>query len=191
MRELRRLVAKVSASDVTYSIAHDLNTQQAKQYLPVVNCRDCGATGWTSILSERGNATIGSLEASGRMEQAGAQFAGAMANYPSAPPALLTQDYLFMKNGGTVVDLSDIRWVFRRIQRYNFVKVGEYLIGKDSQGKERILLTINKNTEPGLEERILDNIRAKNPGLIEGYSREAQQAYSEYRKQVKNGMIPQ
>lgn len=62
MRELRRLVAKVSGDNVTYSIAHDLNTQQAKQYLPVVNCRDCGATGWTSILNERGNATISSLE---------------------------------------------------------------------------------------------------------------------------------
>ncbi len=63
MRELRRLVAKVSPKMVAYSIAHDLNTQQAKQYLPVVNCRDCGATGWTSILSERMNATITSLEA--------------------------------------------------------------------------------------------------------------------------------
>lgn len=63
LRELRRLVAKVTPKMVTYSVAHDLNTQQAKQYLPVVNCRDCGATGWTSILSERMNATITSLEA--------------------------------------------------------------------------------------------------------------------------------
>lgn len=62
LRELRRLVAKVSGTDVTYAIAHDLNNQQAKQYLPVVNCRDCGATGWTSILNERGNATINGLE---------------------------------------------------------------------------------------------------------------------------------
>ena len=62
MRELRRLVAKVSGTDITYSIAHDLNEQQAKHYLPVVNCRDCGATGWTSILSERGNAAILNLE---------------------------------------------------------------------------------------------------------------------------------
>ena len=62
MRELRRLVAKVSGNEVTYAIAHDLNAKQSKQYLPVVNCRDCGATGWTSILSERGNATINSLE---------------------------------------------------------------------------------------------------------------------------------
>ena len=63
IRELRRLVAKVSPKNVTYSIAHDLNTQQAKQYLPVVNCRDCGATGWVSILNERMNASIVNLEA--------------------------------------------------------------------------------------------------------------------------------
>lgn len=63
MRELRRLVAKVSDNEVIYAIAHDLNTQQAKQYLPVVNCRDCGATGWTSILSERRNATVNNLDA--------------------------------------------------------------------------------------------------------------------------------
>lgn len=63
IRELRRLVARVSSTDVTYSIAHDLNAQQAKQYLPVVNCRDCGATGWVSILNERMNATIINLEA--------------------------------------------------------------------------------------------------------------------------------
>ena len=63
IRELRRLVAKVSGNEVTYSIAHDLNTQQAKQYLPVVNCRDCGATGWTSVLNEKMNATINNLEA--------------------------------------------------------------------------------------------------------------------------------
>ena len=62
MRELRRLVAKVSADDVSYEIAHDLNKQQAKQYLPVVNCRDCGITGWVSILNERHNATLPNLE---------------------------------------------------------------------------------------------------------------------------------
>ena len=62
MRELRRLVAKVEARHVTYAIAHDLNKQQAREYLPVVNCRDCGATGWVSILNERQNATMTSLE---------------------------------------------------------------------------------------------------------------------------------
>jgi len=63
MRELRRLVAKVDPKEVTYEIAHDLNTQQAKGYLPVVNCRDCGITGWVSILNERQNATMYNLEA--------------------------------------------------------------------------------------------------------------------------------
>ena len=62
MRELRRLVAKV-ASDITeYSLAQDLNDEQQKHYLPVVNCRDCGATGWASISNERGNVTLSELE---------------------------------------------------------------------------------------------------------------------------------
>lgn len=62
MRELRRLVAKVDAEEITYEIAQDLNKRQARQYLPVVNCRDCGITGWVSVLNERGNATIVRLE---------------------------------------------------------------------------------------------------------------------------------
>ena len=62
MRELRRLVAKVDHEEITYEIAHDLNKQQAKQYLPVVNCRDCGITGWVSVLNERSNATMTNLE---------------------------------------------------------------------------------------------------------------------------------
>jgi len=62
LRELRRLLAKVSGKEVSYALAYDLNSQQAKQYLPVVNCRECGATGWTSIPNERGNATLNGLE---------------------------------------------------------------------------------------------------------------------------------
>lgn len=49
MRELRRLVAKVSNTDIKFALANDLNDQQLKHYLPVVNCRDCGETGWASI----------------------------------------------------------------------------------------------------------------------------------------------
>ena len=62
MRELRRLVAKVDGKSVAYEIAHDLNSQQAKQYLPVVNCRDCGLTGWASVLNERQSAAMTHLE---------------------------------------------------------------------------------------------------------------------------------
>lgn len=62
MRELRRLVAKVDSKEITYKISHDLSKQQAKQYLPVVNCGDCGITGWVSVLNERRNATMTNLE---------------------------------------------------------------------------------------------------------------------------------
>lgn len=61
MRELRRLLAKVSADDITYALSSDLNDQQAKQYLPIINCRDCGETGWVSLVNERGNLTLTNL----------------------------------------------------------------------------------------------------------------------------------
>lgn len=51
MRELRRLVAKIDERPV-FALAGDLNDQQTPQYLPVVNCRSCGETGWTTILYE-------------------------------------------------------------------------------------------------------------------------------------------
>lgn len=63
MKELRRLLAKVTDDDITYAIASDLNEQQAKQYLPVINCRECGETGWVSVANERGNVTLKNLEA--------------------------------------------------------------------------------------------------------------------------------
>jgi DEAD/DEAH box helicase domain-containing protein len=43
-------------------LAPDLNEQQRKAYLPIVNCRDCGATGWAGVLDENQHATIKSLE---------------------------------------------------------------------------------------------------------------------------------
>lgn len=61
MRELRRLLAKVSPTAVTYALSSDLNDLQAKQYLPIVNCRDCGETGWVSLINERHNVTMTDL----------------------------------------------------------------------------------------------------------------------------------
>ncbi len=61
-KELRRLVAKVSGQEIAYASAHELNAQQSRQYLPVLNCRDCGVTGWISMLNELMNASLGGLE---------------------------------------------------------------------------------------------------------------------------------
>lgn len=49
MRELRRLVGEVADKDIKYALSTDLNEHQAKHYLPVVNCRECGQTGWASV----------------------------------------------------------------------------------------------------------------------------------------------
>lgn len=62
MRELRRLLAKVNAKEIDYALAADLNDNQAKEYLPVINCRDCGETGWVSISNERNNISMVNLD---------------------------------------------------------------------------------------------------------------------------------
>ncbi len=48
MRELRRLVGEVTDKNIHYALSTDLNDNQAKHYLPVINCRECGQTGWVS-----------------------------------------------------------------------------------------------------------------------------------------------
>lgn len=61
LRELRRWVGSVSQTQINYAIAHDLTKEQAKHYLPIVNCRDCGATGWLSYPNEDRSVEISNL----------------------------------------------------------------------------------------------------------------------------------
>jgi len=63
MRELSRMLARVSEDNIEYALYRDLNEEQAKHYLPVINCRDCGETGWVGILNERQNAEMVNLDA--------------------------------------------------------------------------------------------------------------------------------
>jgi DEAD/DEAH box helicase domain-containing protein len=62
LRELRRVVATVSNEKIEYALATDLNENQAAHYLPVINCRDCGATGWASIIDPKQTVRIRNLE---------------------------------------------------------------------------------------------------------------------------------
>lgn len=60
-REWRRLLAEVSKENVRLALASDLTDQQRRHYLPPVNCRDCGETGWVTLIDERGSAAIDDL----------------------------------------------------------------------------------------------------------------------------------
>ena len=56
MRELRRVLGKVDAKQSDLMLETDLNRAKANErehYLPVINCRDCGATGWAGLMNER------------------------------------------------------------------------------------------------------------------------------------------
>jgi DEAD/DEAH box helicase domain-containing protein len=49
LRELRRLVASVSDKP-RLRFADDLNEEQLRVHLPVIHCRECGATGWGGVV---------------------------------------------------------------------------------------------------------------------------------------------
>ena len=52
MRELTRMRAKLDREKAVLMLDSDLNQDMAdrhQHYLPVVNCHDCGATGWTGV----------------------------------------------------------------------------------------------------------------------------------------------
>ncbi len=49
MRELRRMVSLVSSSP-RFMFADDLREHQLKTCLPVLHCRECGATGWGGLM---------------------------------------------------------------------------------------------------------------------------------------------
>ena len=51
IRELKRMVAKVS-QNISLEMSDDLNDEQKKYYLPPINCRACGATGWVAMESD-------------------------------------------------------------------------------------------------------------------------------------------
>ncbi len=54
LRELKRMVASVEAEpELRHS--DDLSGSDASPHLPVVHCRDCGATAWTSTLLHQGS----------------------------------------------------------------------------------------------------------------------------------------
>ena len=49
LRELRRMVASVS-NPPKLAFADDLTEEQMKVHLPVIHCRECGATGWGGVV---------------------------------------------------------------------------------------------------------------------------------------------
>lgn len=60
-RELRRVMGKVDAQRSDFILESDLSRageERREHYLPVVNCRDCGATGWAGSIDERSQLSV-------------------------------------------------------------------------------------------------------------------------------------
>jgi len=61
LRELRRMVGEVSQTPAL-TFADDLNDEQLKCHLPVVNCRECGSTAWAGLKRQRDSSVSGNFE---------------------------------------------------------------------------------------------------------------------------------
>lgn len=65
MRELRRMMAKVDHEQADFMLESDVNDvdeDNQGHFLPVVNCRECGATGWTGLENEVEQITVKDLK---------------------------------------------------------------------------------------------------------------------------------
>lgn len=65
MRELRRVMGSVSPDHSDFVLEADLSDTPSgnrEHYQPVVNCRECGATGWAGLLNEVDQLSTGDLK---------------------------------------------------------------------------------------------------------------------------------
>lgn len=60
VRELKRMLAKVSKNS-HLEMSDDLNEEQRKCYLPLINCRSCGATGWVTMEGNNNSIEVSDL----------------------------------------------------------------------------------------------------------------------------------
>ena len=58
LRELRRMVANISDRP-NLTFADDLTTEESGKTLPVIHCRECGATGWGSLRRKQNDQQLG------------------------------------------------------------------------------------------------------------------------------------
>ncbi len=49
LRELRRMVGKVSKKEPRLAFSDDLNDEQLKKHMPVIHCRECNSMGWAGL----------------------------------------------------------------------------------------------------------------------------------------------
>ncbi|MEA5050300.1 MAG: hypothetical protein VB021_02365 [Oscillospiraceae bacterium] len=129
---------------------------------------------------------LGRLDSLGQLDTA-ADALDAPDNIVYGPQQIvLSRDYVFSPASGAVLRYEDIFWCFMRIQRTYFIKTGESLVG-NSAVCGQVSLAVNPvgKKNAGMIEQILQQISARNPQILLGYTRDNINAFREYQKSVK------
>ena len=137
MRELRRLVGEVAQKDIKYALSTDLNEHQAKHYLPVINCRECGQTGWASV-EDNGSVEIRDIRAFYNAFFSGDSKVRIMFPHKEGEEAFTLNNRMRLcpkcGNPGWA-DAGQVRSMFKVQMVYSNMKEEESQIGDDSEDR--------------------------------------------------------
>lgn len=96
--------------------------------------------------------------------------------------------YLFCYGAGAIYRYDDLLWCYKNIQRVNYIPVSQSAIVRASDGATVTILSEKvSNDGTGECDRVLEQIAARNPSVLAGFSAENISAYNEARKLRQNG----
>jgi len=91
----------------------------------------------------------------------------------------MTRNYVFCKNSGFAAAYTDIKWVFKRVQKYNFIPIGAYIVVNTPQISNVNIANVKASNKEELSGQIMERIANNNPDVMLGYSAEYSKAYRE------------
>ncbi len=130
--------------------------------------------------------SLAQLEALGLLDDAADQLAAPENINYAKQGLLLSRNYVFSRAGGVVLRYEDLFWCFMRIQRTNFIKTGEFLIGNSAVcGSVSLAANPIGKKNAGTLEQIMQQIAQHNPQVLLGYTSDNIKAFNAHRKAAK------
>lgn len=116
----------------------------------------------------RGRRSLRRLRDTGYLEEAAGELYGALSNGTEDDNWILTPNYVFTKDEGTALRLTDIYWIFTR----HYYKRGRYIAAKTVDKREILLIPLNNETTDDFIRKVYEHVTKVNPEAITGANRE-------------------
>lgn len=141
----------------------------------------------SAVRNEALKRCIKRLNQLGLTDEAAAQLESPVNEIIGDDVTRISQDFIYCKQTGTVIPLSDILWVYGHVQRYNGAVVSETLQAATRNNKTQAICQVSKKkgTDTDSFSRIMEVIHERFPDVMLGYSLENLNAYGTLCKEEK------